>query len=352
MTDNRDWFVKSVDGKVYGPAKISKLVEWAKDGRIEPTGFVSTDRVDWLEACSIDELEMKWLVEVSPGDVFGPFHRELVISLFKNGTVPATARAYRLHEFPIDQDPPPVEKIVEKEVPVEVEKIVEKEVRVEVPVEVEKIVEKEVPVEVEKIVEKEVRVEVPVEVEKIVEKEVRVEVPVEVEKIVEKEVRVEVPVPVEVEKIVEKKVLVEVPVEKIVEKEVRVEVPVEKIVEKEVRVEVPVEKIVEKEVRVEVPVEVEKIVEKVVEKEVRVEVPVEKIVEKEVRVEVPVEKVVEVLPPPDDSEPEPGEPPPKIADLRFGGLDRARLAALEKAARQELMRGRRMGMRGNLFGRR
>ena len=114
MTDNRDWFVKSVDGKVYGPAKISKLVEWAKDGRIEPTGFVSTDRVDWLEACSIDELEMKWLVEVSPGDVFGPFHRELVINLFKNGTVPATARAYRLHEFPIEQDPPPVEKVVEK----------------------------------------------------------------------------------------------------------------------------------------------------------------------------------------------------------------------------------------------
>ena len=308
MQDTRDWFVKSVDGKVYGPAKLSKLVEWAKDGRIEPTGFVSTDRVDWIEVGAVDALEMKWLVEVSPGDVFGPFHRELVINLFKNGTVPATARAYRLHEFPIDQDPPPVEKIVEKEVrvevPVEVEKIVEKEVRVEVPV--EKIVEKEVRVEVpvEKIVEKEVRVEVPVEVEKIVE--------VPVEKIVEKEVRVEVPV--EVEKIVE------VPVEKIVEKVV--EVPVEKIVEKEVRV-----------VRVEVPVE--KIVEKVV--------------EKEVRVEVPVEKVVEVLPPPDDSQPQPGEPPPKIADLRFGGLDRARLAALERAARQELMRGRRFGM-GKIFG--
>ena len=81
-----------------------------------------------------------------------------------------------------------------------------------------------------------------------------------------------------------------------------------------------------------------------------VEVPVEKIVEKVV--EVPVEKVIEVLPPPDDSEPEPGEPPPKIADLRLGGLDRARLAALEKAARLELMRGRRMGMHGNLFERR
>ncbi|MDE7191630.1 MAG: trichohyalin-plectin-homology domain domain-containing protein, partial [Clostridia bacterium] len=74
-----------------------------------------------------------------------------------------------------DNAPQVVEKIVEKEVPVE--KIVEKVV--EVPVEVEKIVEKEVPVEVEKIVEKEVRVEVPVEkvVEKVVEKEVKVTAP-------------------------------------------------------------------------------------------------------------------------------------------------------------------------------
>ena len=217
MADTRDWFVKSVDGKVYGPAKLSKLVEWAKDGRIEPTGFVSTDRANWVEACTVNELEMKWLVEVSPGNVFGPFRRELVISLIKSGTAPSTARVYRLHEFPVDQDPPPVEKIVEKEV------------------------------------------------------------------------------------------RVEVPVEKVVEKEVRVEVPVEKIVEKEVRVEVPVEKV--------------------------------------------VEKVVEVLPP-EDPRPQSGEEPPKIADLRFGGLDRARLAALEKAARQELLRGRRMGMRVNPFGRR
>lgn len=46
-------------------------------------------------------------------------------------------------------------RYINKEVPIEVEKIVEKEV----PVEVEKIVEKEVPYEVEKIIEKEVPVE-------------------------------------------------------------------------------------------------------------------------------------------------------------------------------------------------
>jgi len=210
MGDNdssKEWFVRTADGRVYGPADLAALVSWAKDGRIEPTGFVSRDRLSWTPAQLMPELEMKWLVETEPGKVFGPFNRALVISLFARKAVPPEAKAYCLHELPVECDPPPVE--VEKIV----EKVVEKEVRVEVPV--EKIVEK--------IVEKEVRVEVPVEkvVEKIVEKKVRVEVPVEkiVEKVVEKEVRVEVPV----EKIVEK--IVEVPVEKIVEKVVEVVPP-------------------------------------------------------------------------------------------------------------------------------
>ena len=149
------------DGKVYGPAGIKSLVEWAMDGRVEPTSFISQDRKSWRPAQTMPELEMKWLVETEPGKVFGPFNRAVVIGLFKDDGVAKTAKAYRLHEFAVDEDPPPVEKIVEKEVI--------KEVRVEVPV--DKIVEKEVV--------KEVRVEVPVEkiVEKEVIKEVRVEVP-------------------------------------------------------------------------------------------------------------------------------------------------------------------------------
>ena len=157
MSDNaKEWFVRTEDGRVYGPADVASLVVWAKDGRIEPSGFVSRDRLNWVPAQLMPELEMKWLVETEPGKVFGPFNRALVVSLFSRGAVPADAKAYRLHEMPVDCDPPPVVK----EVPVE--KIVEKEVRVEVPV--EKIVEK--------IVEKEVRVEVPVE--KIVERVIEV----------------------------------------------------------------------------------------------------------------------------------------------------------------------------------
>ena len=214
MADSvKEWFVRTEDGRVYGPADVASLVEWAQDGRIGPSCSVSRDRLGWMPAQQMPELEMKWLVETEPGKVFGPFSRALVASLFARGSVPQGAKAYRLHELPIDCDPEPVVR----EVPVEkvVEKVVEKEVRVEVPV--EKIVEK--------VVEKEVRVEVPVE--KVVEKEVRVEVPVEkiVEKVVEKEVRVEVPVEKIVEKVVEKEVRVEVPVEKIVERVIEVAPP-------------------------------------------------------------------------------------------------------------------------------
>ena len=127
MANEKSWYVRTEDGKVYGPADIGALVEWAKDGRIEPASFVSQDRRSWTPVQLMPELEMKWLVEVEPGKVFGPFNRAVVIDLFRKGSAGESAKAYRLHELDIAEDPPPVEKIVEKEVI--------KEVRVEVPVE-------------------------------------------------------------------------------------------------------------------------------------------------------------------------------------------------------------------------
>ena len=176
MVDERKWYVRTEDGKVYGPADVKSLSLWAQDGRIEPAAFVSQDRKSWVPAQLMPELEMKWLVEVEPGKVFGPFNRAVVIRLSREGELPPEAKIYRLHEFAITEDPPPVEKIVEKivekRVEVPVEKIVEKivEMRVEVPVEkiVEKIVEKRVEVPVEKIVEKIVEVEPPPRTEIVV----------------------------------------------------------------------------------------------------------------------------------------------------------------------------------------
>ena len=168
MSDNLIWFVKKQDGAVYGPADFASLIRWAQEGRIDPDSLISSDKINWATASLTPELEMNWMVETAPGNVFGPFNRQLVIRLFNEGKINSNTPCYKKYEYPIDEDSPVCEKIIEKEV------------RVEVPV--EKIVEKvvEVPVEkvVEKIVEKEVRVEVPVE--KIVEKIVEVEKVVEV----------------------------------------------------------------------------------------------------------------------------------------------------------------------------
>ena len=159
MNDRKEWYVRMSDGNVYGPADVAALVSWAEDGRVDPSSSLSKDRIKWTPAQLMPELEMKWLVEIEPGKPLGPYNRKFLIASCADGSLPATAKVYRLHEFPVDQDPPPVvvEKIVEKRVEVPVEKIVEK--RVEVPV--EKIVEKIVEVPVEKIVEKIVEVEKP-----------------------------------------------------------------------------------------------------------------------------------------------------------------------------------------------
>jgi len=163
MERSSAWYVKSSDGKVYGPADAGKLTTWAEEGRIDSASFVSQDRFSWMPAQNMPELGMRWLVETEPGKVFGPFNRAVAIRLFRECAVSSTARAYCLHDGAVDQDPAPVVKVVEKVVEVPVEKIVER--IVEVPVErvVEKVVE--VPVEkvVEKIVEKEVVREVFVE---------------------------------------------------------------------------------------------------------------------------------------------------------------------------------------------
>ena len=133
MNGIKEWYVRMSDGNVYGPADVASLVSWAEDGRIDPSSSLSKDRIKWTPAQLMDELGMKWLVEIDPGKPLGPYNRKFLIASRAEGSLPGRAKAYRLHEFPIDQDPPPtvVEKEVIKEVPVE--KIVEKIVEVEKP---------------------------------------------------------------------------------------------------------------------------------------------------------------------------------------------------------------------------
>ena len=144
MNNSKVWYVRTSDGKVYGPADMSSLVKWAEDGRVDASGFVSKDRITWTPAQLIDELAMTWLVEVEPGIFRGPYNRKFLVASSDDGSLPASAKLYRRHDLPVGEDDPPtiVEKEVIREVPVEkiVEKEVVKEVIKEVPV--ERVVEK------------------------------------------------------------------------------------------------------------------------------------------------------------------------------------------------------------------
>lgn len=98
MAKQAEWYVKTDDGSVYGPADLPTLRKWARDGRVEPTGFVSLDRVKWTPAPLVPELEMKWIVETEFGQLFGPFHHDVVSRLINEKRVPPTARIFRLYD--------------------------------------------------------------------------------------------------------------------------------------------------------------------------------------------------------------------------------------------------------------
>ena len=144
---NEVWYVRSEEGMVYGPTDIATLTTWSQEGRIEPSGHISKDRKSWVPAQLMKELEMCWVIEAEPGKFFGPFNRQVVIRLSRNGEIPEGANVYLKYPLDVEKDPEPVviEKVVEKrvEVPVEVEKIVERIVEVEPPARHE-IVEPEV----------------------------------------------------------------------------------------------------------------------------------------------------------------------------------------------------------------
>lgn len=93
-----EWYVKTDDGQVYGPAAPTKLISWAKEGRIEPTSLLSQDRKKWIPAPMMKELEMRWIVETELRHLHGPFNHAVVSKLIADKVIPPSARIYRLYD--------------------------------------------------------------------------------------------------------------------------------------------------------------------------------------------------------------------------------------------------------------
>src|SRR5437870_13440209 len=73
MDEAQRWYLmKHDDNTVFGPLKFEQLRQWAQEAQISPLDKVSTDEKNWTKAPMIPELEMDYLVEVSPDQYYGP----------------------------------------------------------------------------------------------------------------------------------------------------------------------------------------------------------------------------------------------------------------------------------------
>ena len=101
MDETQQWYLmKHDDGTLFGPIAFEQLRQWALDAQISPLDKVSTDEKNWVKAPMIPELEMDYLVEVSPDQYYGPttlgavreflqageLHSETVVTNCRDGT--------------------------------------------------------------------------------------------------------------------------------------------------------------------------------------------------------------------------------------------------------------------------
>jgi len=89
------WYLRTAEGKVFGPIEFETLKGWARDGRVEPFAGISTDLKNWILASLKPELELEWVIENEPGRFYGPTHRSVVDDLVRQGALGEGRRLYR-----------------------------------------------------------------------------------------------------------------------------------------------------------------------------------------------------------------------------------------------------------------
>lgn len=73
MDASKKWFLmKFEDGGVFGPVNFEQIRQWALEAQISPLDKISSDEKTWLKAPMIPDLEMDYLIEVTPDQYYGP----------------------------------------------------------------------------------------------------------------------------------------------------------------------------------------------------------------------------------------------------------------------------------------
>jgi len=161
--DESKWYLRTQD-ETFGPETETRLVEWAKLGRIQPGQEVSSDNIVWQRVEDVPFLDMRFSIDIGDGNPRGPFNRAAAEALLASGRLPKTSTIVEVRA-PFEKESvepqPPAEPEAPAEQPVEQagESVAAKEPETKVVEKVvEKIVEKVVEVPVEKIIVDETRV--------------------------------------------------------------------------------------------------------------------------------------------------------------------------------------------------
>jgi CheY-like chemotaxis protein len=86
------WQVKLSNGTVYGPIEQGELRTWAEECRLAPGDQVSSDTVHWVNAETLSELAMQWMVDMVSGEIFGPVNLHAVVDFFHSHLVMPDSR--------------------------------------------------------------------------------------------------------------------------------------------------------------------------------------------------------------------------------------------------------------------
>ena len=111
--DPRQWFLRTGGESIFGPVSTQGLIVWAEQGRILPGHEVSTDRKKWVQAVSVDLLDMRWYVDDGEGELRGPLNKLAAEALIKSGKVNESAQLVSADEVEMpsgsEKEPKPAE---------------------------------------------------------------------------------------------------------------------------------------------------------------------------------------------------------------------------------------------------
>lgn len=93
MDQTNAWYLlKHEDGTLFGPIAFEQLKQWATEAQISPQDRISQDNKSWVKAPMLEELQMDYLIEVSPDQFYGPTTIGAVREFYLAGEIDGSAR--------------------------------------------------------------------------------------------------------------------------------------------------------------------------------------------------------------------------------------------------------------------